>query len=313
VFVDSTARHAVDYLYHVVVEAAGLELVSATHEGRLTLSSVEITRADFESRKASATLEWTVFDGPRFDSYEVWRTVGANSQRIGVIGDADSTGLVDRGLRGSTQYNYQVRVRTRREEEIPSLMRSGGFHGLVAEWGLDLEGTSSLQVFVRLSGRSGGGVDALTTVSQAEIRRVEFDGEGQVLQSRQVGDILNLFRGRTIRASIPALLVQTARQLLSVADALVGAGVMALTSGGEEQLVEETTLDLDMSDGTEHNRVSSNLEIEIDGGWYTIDVQCLDLAGWTNRVRQSNGHDSLTTPYLQNSPPRLNLPVVYQG
>ncbi|MBI2506181.1 MAG: hypothetical protein HYW07_23440 [Candidatus Latescibacteria bacterium] len=71
--VDGSARAGVDYEYRVVVQAAGRELSSNTVETRLLLPPVLLSAPRVESRTASATLEWTRYQGPRFRAYQVLR------------------------------------------------------------------------------------------------------------------------------------------------------------------------------------------------------------------------------------------------
>ena len=132
-FTDQTARAAVDYLYTVLVEAAGQELVSNALERRLTLPPVQIQRLDLDANTASATIEWTPYEGPHFRAYRLLRrTEELAAQPVAEdIEDITSTTFIDRGLAGNTEYFYQVVVLTDRDERAESVEQSGVFHPLL--------------------------------------------------------------------------------------------------------------------------------------------------------------------------------------
>ena len=74
-FVDTTLDPEVAYTYRVaVVNTSGFEVSSQERRMRpLNLPPVEIVRAEFDARTATAALEWTPYVGPRFRTYEVRR------------------------------------------------------------------------------------------------------------------------------------------------------------------------------------------------------------------------------------------------
>ena len=111
-FVDTTALHEVDYVYRVVVQAAGKELESGGLAYRLSLLPVEITSLEFDSRSASATLTWTQHVGPPFLRYEVHRRVAGGTF----------------GLHGNQLYEYRIRTVTTRSETIIGGDAAGRFH-----------------------------------------------------------------------------------------------------------------------------------------------------------------------------------------
>ncbi|MEW6751077.1 MAG: fibronectin type III domain-containing protein, partial [Candidatus Latescibacterota bacterium] len=181
-WVDAGPLHDVSYAYRVVVQAAGEELPSNDLEGRLALPPVTLNAA-FDSRTATAALTWTPYRGPRFQTYEVRRSMARDVSRpvletVFATSDSSVTACVDSGLWGATEYGYQVLVRTARDEEVASAQASGAFHQQLGEWPLEVEGTGFTRVQARLYARPAGGVAVLLT-SRHRVRLLLLDAEGQ--------------------------------------------------------------------------------------------------------------------------------------
>ncbi len=117
--VDTTALHEVDYVYRVVVQAAGKELKSGGLAHRLSLLPAEITSLEFDSRTASATITWTEHEGPHFLRYEVHRRVaGGASELVRQALRPEQSKYTDPGLHGNQFYQYRIRTVTTRSETI---------------------------------------------------------------------------------------------------------------------------------------------------------------------------------------------------
>ena len=136
-YVDTSISVGVNYVYRVSVHNAGrLEAVSNQARVRpLALPPVKIESLEFDSRTASAGLEWTRYRGPRFQSYRVQRRTDTEGlHTIVELGDSTVTTHLDTGLLGDTQYHYQVVVAGEGGEEVASQESSGSFHELVETW-----------------------------------------------------------------------------------------------------------------------------------------------------------------------------------
>ena len=214
-FVDGTALSGVEYLYAVVVQAAGQELGSNRLEGRLVLSAVELADPVFDSATASATVRWTAYAGPRFRAYQVLRsTAGQIPQVVTEIEDRSAASFVDTGLVGNTEYFYQVGVATTRDEVVVSPPVSGGFHRLVATWPLELDEEG----YVRLYAEEEGKLTVLTTESAHRsifvagqnhhfgglaVRLLVFDQEGGLLEERVLyEDVVDEMEPRTVATCV---------------------------------------------------------------------------------------------------------------
>ena len=132
VWTDTTAVPDTDYLYRVTAFAAGKERPSEEAHGRFELPAVELARADFDYRTATAQLEWSQYRGPKFVAYEVRRHVGGNAEEtVREITDLGSTTYTDSLLHGDTEYVYRVGVRTTWEGKWAfSNTRRGSFYTL---------------------------------------------------------------------------------------------------------------------------------------------------------------------------------------
>jgi len=194
-FADGTALAGIDYLYTVVVQAAGQELGSNSREGRLVLPAVRLADPVFDSATGSVTVRWTPYAGPRFRAYQVLRsTAGQIPRVVAEIEDRSVASFVDTGLVGNTEYFYQVGVATTFDEEIASPPVSGRFHRLVATWPLEVDEGG----YVRLYAEEEGRLTVLITerensfVVRGEaqnanglaVRLLVFDREGGLLEER---------------------------------------------------------------------------------------------------------------------------------
>ena len=238
-FADTSARHEWDYLYSVVVRAAGQELTSHSVDGQSTLTGVTITHAEFSSPTASCSLAWTPYAGPRFHAYEVHQHLaGKQAKRLEVIPDRDWTHHIDSGLHGNTEYTYQVLVLTEADEVITSQQCGGRFHRRVADWPLEMAGVAG----VRLRATEAGHVEALVS-SEDEVRMLVYDTEGShleddILYSRQ--DYVHVPGPRIAPQSVCTALGPDGQRFLSLActDRVL---VMAFTPGGGV-ITRDTTL-----------------------------------------------------------------------
>lgn len=191
-FVDTSARHQVDYLYRVDVEAAGQTVSGAALEGRVDLPSVSIESVDMQSITASSKVSWTLYAGPRFARYEVYRLAeGQLDSLVAVVDNAERAEAADFGLHGNTEYEYRVTVVTTAEERVSGHAVAGKFHQLIDSWPLtanpslrhtqltvDPEGA----ILATVSG-SDGFSDLLSRFVLTESGlRMQRDGEGRALE-----------------------------------------------------------------------------------------------------------------------------------
>jgi hypothetical protein len=163
-FVDTVAQGS-EFVYRVsVINASGLEVCSNEARTRpLTLPDVIIESLEFESISASARITWSPYPGPRFQSYEVRRRSAELAPQVIHAGsDVAATEFVDSGLRGNTEYFYEVAVRTGLGETIVSDERSGRFHALVGSWPLAMPDKAA----VRLYANHEGEIEALVSTKQ---------------------------------------------------------------------------------------------------------------------------------------------------
>lgn len=178
-FVDRSAAHGVSYIYRVDVSAAGQTIAGTAREGRLDLPSVAIDSVEFDSRTATATLGWQAYDGPRFATYEIWRTAGDERSLVQTLEDVSAGLWVDAELHGARLYEYEVRVVTDRGEQIEGATSIGRFHELVAEWPLGLEGDNRADSeFARLYPMGDGEMAVLVARWGDSVRGVVMDETG---------------------------------------------------------------------------------------------------------------------------------------
>ena len=96
---------------------------------------VQWTETVFDSRKATATLRWSRFVGPRFKAYHIERRADNGvAETVATVSNVEDTSYVDGELRGNTEYTYRIVAVTDAGEEVGSEERSGAFHRLVASW-----------------------------------------------------------------------------------------------------------------------------------------------------------------------------------
>ena|GEM_PF-3696782 len=140
----------VAYAYRVVTLNSGGFAVESQMQIVLmqSLAPVQILNLEFDATTASAALEWSLYPGADFVAYRLIRTVaGEASQVIAEIEERTQTALDDSGLRGNTEYSYEVAVLTKHGAEHLSERRSGTIHALQTMWPLDFDQEN---VFVRL-------------------------------------------------------------------------------------------------------------------------------------------------------------------
>ena len=196
-FTDQTAQAWLEYVYTVVIEAAGQTQFSNTQEARLTLPPVEITRADFTSTTASASLAWTQYRGARFKAYRVERrSAGLATLVVKETSNIVDTAYVDSLLSGNTEYFYQVVVETERGEELPSEEQSGIFHQLLATWPLAIVSGEYVRLY-----RKGEGITALAA-SSSQVRLFFFDTQGALLGEQVLLDNLLNIEPRGVTMSL---------------------------------------------------------------------------------------------------------------
>ena len=180
-FADETALADVAYEYSVAVSAAGQQLVSNDLEGQLTLPGVLLSEPQFDSATASATLTWTAYPGPRFESYRLQRrTAGLEYRVIAEIEDVAAISFIDSALHGNPEYSYQVTVETTHGETIPGTeLLATSFHQPVTSWPLELEEGAFVRLYVEEENR----LTALVS-SPDRVRLLVFDTEGALLEEQ---------------------------------------------------------------------------------------------------------------------------------
>lgn len=168
--------------------AAGRDQARQPSRSRpLSLPGVAIESLVFDARSATARVDRTAFQGPRFQSYEVLRRSGdLGEQTICIEADAATTAFVDSGLHGNTEYSYRVAVVTGLGERVVSAESSGRFHALTHSWPLYLEQDSA----VRLYGRPEGGVEALVN-TPFEVSLLTLGATGDIVASQTLHDPLD--------------------------------------------------------------------------------------------------------------------------
>lgn len=177
-FLDTSARHQIDYLYRVDVVAAGRSLSGTAALQRLLLPAVEVlTQAD--SRTGSVGLSWNAYTGPRFAAYEIMRAVGASTELVATIVDHDSTRFIDTGLRGDTPHEYWLQVHTTADEVVVGAPSPASFHSYDGSFELPLEGGTATTEYVRLLSASADTVVVFVPKHENSVRRISVHGETQ--------------------------------------------------------------------------------------------------------------------------------------
>jgi hypothetical protein len=233
-FADLEARAGVDYIYTVVVQAAGQELESNRQEARLILPPVQIRDLDFNAVTATATLEWTSYTGPRFRAYRIVRSAsGAAPEIVAEIAGPTVTTFTDIGLVGNTEYSYQVVGITSQDEETRSQARSGRFHPLVATWDLDV----GADEYVRLY-REEERLAALAAAPSG-VRLLFFAPDGTILEEQVLlnGSGSNLFEPRSVTTALDP----EGTRFLSLISLLGPSAVLLFDADGLPLLQQEET------------------------------------------------------------------------
>jgi len=188
-FIDLTLAQHIDYQYRVsAVNISGFTVSSDAREvGPLLLPGVQIAKAEFDPRTATATLEWTPYVGGGFSAYQVRRrTAELASQVVFETEDSAITSFTDSALVGATEYVYQVVVLTDGGEDVVGPERSGGIHLPVASWPLPIEG----RPFVRLYSEPGRRIALLLSGSAVErIKLWLFSNQGELIEKQVLREI----------------------------------------------------------------------------------------------------------------------------
>ena len=143
------------FTYRVsVVTRDGLEASSNEVNPRtIKLQGVVIQDLRFDAATATATVRWTVYNGPRFEAYEVWRSSREEGDvLVGEVRDASSTSIVDRGLHGDRRYSYRVEVLTLLAERLPGVVKGGGIHEWLSSWPMEIPDSASVRLYVEEPG-----------------------------------------------------------------------------------------------------------------------------------------------------------------
>ena len=93
------------------VNAGGFEVASRDHILLpFELPPPQILEANFDSRTATAALQWTPYVGPRFAAYEVRRSHGEDRRTVAQIADSTATTFVGSQIvEGSSAYCFSTR------------------------------------------------------------------------------------------------------------------------------------------------------------------------------------------------------------
>ena len=228
-FADTSVIQGIAYLYRVsVVNNAGFEVSSPQREAAvLELPAPRVTKADFDSRSATASLEWAPYAGPHFAAYELTRSTSSASQLVAEFSDISATMFRDSGLVGNTSYTYELSVRTDRDERTPGDTVTGSLHPLVASWPIDIQTGDLEQESMHLYASPGNRVHLLYA-EQGIARLRTFDPEGQQLGKDLVPE---LFFGRR-RSLAAAIGPDGARYLSLVGTSTANANESAFSSPG---------------------------------------------------------------------------------
>ena len=130
---DSSTMPETEYLYWIETSAAGIRRSSTQREAVFSLPAVTLSRAQFSSDSASADLQWTGYQGPRFAAYEVRRqSRDQNELSVQELTDRSATQFTDTSLDGNTEYTYRIFVRTTWGSDVGvfSAPMSGSFYAL---------------------------------------------------------------------------------------------------------------------------------------------------------------------------------------
>lgn len=260
--VDTTALHEVDYVYRVVVQAAGKELKSGGLAHRLSLLPAEITSLEFDSRTASATITWTEHEGPHFLRYEVHRRVaGGASELVRQALRPEQSKYTDPGLHGNQFYQYRIRTVTTRSETIIGGDAAGRLHEVEGTWPLDLPEDA----FVRLYNEGPDRISALVSTEDA-VRLWQFDTDGNLLEEQLVHDMPVVF-GRSppiVPESVSIALGEGGRRFLAMGQR-TRALVLELTGDGETLYRDTTLFEIELPNNFATVSGASLANIEADG------------------------------------------------
>lgn len=201
-FTDSTAREHIPYSYRVsVLTSAGLEVISDSREvAPLQLPAVAIDTVIVDTPAATAQLFWTPYAGPRFASYEIWRSHGGQEEQVASIPDASASTFTDRDLTGNRRYAYRVVVVTDLDERVEGPLATAILHPLVASWPLPLEPDE----IVRLSRTEDNRIAALIP-GRSRVRLLLFEPDGRLAEELMLYQRRETPRYETNSASVAPL------------------------------------------------------------------------------------------------------------
>jgi len=175
------------FTYRVsVVTRDGLEASSNEVNPRaIKLQGVVIQDLRFDAATATATVRWTVYNGPRFEAYEVWRSSREEGDvLVGEVRDASSTSIVDRGLHGDRRYSYRVEVLTLLAERLPGVVKGGGIHEWLSSWPMEIPDSASVRLYVEEPGQLSAIVN-----EGSRVRLLHFSQDGVVIDDSEVIDV----------------------------------------------------------------------------------------------------------------------------
>ena len=232
-FVDTTARHRVTYIYTVAVAAAGQVLLSGSLDGTLELPAVAWQSLDLDSGTASATMGWTLYQGPRFQGYQVQRKSGELAwQDVTKLADVSDTTFTDSGLVGSIEYSYRVIVLTDMGEEVVSPEGQGRFHRYEDQWSLDLRDGERVKLYLE-AGRL-----AALVAGPERVRLLLYTLTGALIEEQVL--LTNPLDGWSPAASFSTAVMADGRRALSLASEDRGlVAVLTYTAEGELQRTDE--------------------------------------------------------------------------
>ena len=179
-FVDSSLVPETAYSYRIlVVSDSGFESASEAHVVSLsTPAAVRIEDVDFNSHTASAVVTWSEYSGRGFQSYQLLRIAGFETQTVVETRALSDTTYVDTDLKGNTEYSYQVVVVTDKVARIPSPPVTGAFHQLVDSWPVDVEDGGYVRLY-----RQEDHLVALVSEPQ-RVRHIALDTDGAVREEQ---------------------------------------------------------------------------------------------------------------------------------
>lgn len=273
-FVDVTAQHQVDYLYRVVVFAAGRQLTSDGVTARLDLRPVTVHAPLFESQTATAMVNWSPYTGPRFEAYRLSRSVeGQTPVELTRIESSTDTTFADTRLHGATEYEYRVEVLTSTGERIASEAVSGGFHEPVAGWSVPMQEGDAVRLVPEADGVTAvvAGPDRVTLLRYAD--------DGALIDTTLLWDSHGLRMAPQTVTYAPGENGEHILGLVTVVDATPSVHLLRLSQDGRPNFDRSQRLELDMDRRGAPLAESPALVLQsIDGADDTVHVSHVSLA-----------------------------------